>query len=48
MQLGAISGPGFEASLETERGSGVVRYLLTRQGLELLGVSQPRKKDFLN
>ena len=38
MQLGAISGPAFEARLETERGSGTVRYLLTRQGLELLGV----------
>jgi hypothetical protein len=41
MQLGAISGPAFEARLETERGSGTVRYLLTRQGLELLGLSEP-------
>ena len=35
LQLGAISGPAFEARLETERGSGTVRYLVTRQGLEL-------------
>jgi hypothetical protein len=41
MQLGAISGPAFEAKLETERGSGTVRYLLTRQGLELSGLGDP-------
>ncbi len=41
MQLGAITGPAFEARLETERGSGTVRYLLTRQGLELMGVEGP-------
>jgi hypothetical protein len=32
--LGTISGPMFEANLETERGQGTVRFLLTRQGLE--------------
>lgn len=41
MQLGAITGPAFEAKLDTERGSGTVRYLLTRQGLELMGVEAP-------
>ena len=41
MQIGAISGPAFEARLETERGSGTVRYLLTRQGLELSGIHDP-------
>jgi hypothetical protein len=40
MQLGAITGPAFEARLETERGSGTVRFLLTRQGLDLLGVAE--------
>lgn len=34
--MGTISGPAFEAEIETERGSGVVRFLLTRQGLELM------------
>lgn len=34
--LGSISGPIFEAEIETERGSGTVRFLLTRQGLDLL------------
>jgi hypothetical protein len=34
--LGTIGGPAFEAQLETERGSGTVRFLLTRQGLELM------------
>jgi hypothetical protein len=38
LQLGAITGPAFEATLETARGSGKVRYLLTRQGLELVGL----------
>lgn len=32
--LGAIAGPGFEADLETERGVGRVRFLVTRQGLD--------------
>lgn len=31
--LGAIAGPGFEADLETEKGAGRVRFLVTRQGL---------------
>ena len=41
VQMGAISGPAFEAEIETERGSGVVRFLLTRQGLELLRDGPP-------
>ena len=54
MQLGAITGPAFEARLDTERGSGTVRYLLTRQGLELLGIPEvaratgPLRKPLLN
>ena len=36
VQMGSIAGPAFEAEIETERGSGVVRFLLTRQGLEML------------
>jgi hypothetical protein len=39
LQLGAISGPAFEARLETARGSGIVRYLLTTQGLEHEGLA---------
>jgi hypothetical protein len=38
--LGTLSGPAFEAQLETERGPGVVRFLLTRQGLELMAAQQ--------
>ncbi len=49
LQLGAITGPAFEAKLETERGAGTVQYLLTRQGLELLGISrEPRPGGYLN
>ena len=33
--LGTLGGPGFEARLDTPRGSGTVRFLLTRQGLDL-------------
>lgn len=34
--IGSITGPVFEAELETERGHGLVRFMLTRQGLELM------------
>jgi hypothetical protein len=42
LQLGAISGPAFEAKLDTARGSGTVRYLLTTQGLEREGLPGAR------
>jgi hypothetical protein len=48
LQLGAISGPAFEATLETARGSGKVRYLLTSQGLELAGVPAERPRGLPN
>jgi hypothetical protein len=38
--LGSLSGPGFEALIETEYGSGTVRFLLTHQGLELMAESE--------
>lgn len=38
--LGAIRGPAFEAMLDTERGSGTVRFILTEQGLEALKVKE--------
>jgi hypothetical protein len=44
LQLGAITGPAFEATLETARGSGKVRYLLTRQGLDLVGLGSERAR----
>jgi hypothetical protein len=46
--LGTIGGPAFEAQIETERGRGTVRFLLTRQGLDRRrsrpspGMSAPR------
>src|SRR5688572_21815431 len=33
--LGTIGGPAFEAALETERGQAQVRFMLTRNGLQL-------------
>jgi hypothetical protein len=32
--IGTIGGPGFEAELDTPRGAGRVRFILTRQGLD--------------
>ena len=47
--LGTIGGPAFEAEIETERGSGRVRFLLTRQGLELMEKQQPATRpEMLN
>lgn len=33
--VGTVGGPVFEATLDTERGEGLVRFILTRQGIEL-------------
>lgn len=33
--MGTVGGPVFEATLDTERGEGLVRFILTRQGIEL-------------
>ena len=44
MMLGTIGGPAFEADIETERGSGKVRFLLTRQGLDLMEARHPPKE----
>jgi hypothetical protein len=45
--LGGISGPAFEARLETERGAATVRFLITRDGLR--GARQKAKrKELLN
>lgn len=41
VHLGGIAGPAFEAEIDTERGSGMVRFLLTRQGLEMMQASLP-------
>jgi hypothetical protein len=46
--LGTIGGPGFEADIETERGAGTVRFLLTRQGLELMAARDEKRPQFLN
>jgi len=49
MLLGTIGGPAFEAELETERGPGKVRFLLTRQALDLMQASPPPKRSsFMN
>jgi hypothetical protein len=47
--VGSITGPVFEASLETPRGKGTVRFILTRQGLELMQAQAPEAKPrYLN
>jgi hypothetical protein len=42
MALGSIVGPGFEAEIDTPRGSGRVRFVLTRQGLEAADADEAR------
>jgi hypothetical protein len=42
MLIGSIGGPAFEAELETARGAGKVRFLLTRQGIELMQELGPK------
>jgi hypothetical protein len=34
--LGTVGGPSFEATIDTERGAATVRFVITRQGLELM------------
>jgi hypothetical protein len=51
--LGTLAGPAFEAQLETERGAGKVRFLLTRDALEIAGVEPvtargPVRRPLLN
>ncbi len=48
LQLGTITGPAFEATLETARGTGKVQYLLTRQGLDLEGLPADRARTLPN
>ena len=51
MLLGTIGGPAFEAELDTERGSGKVRFLLTREGLEgeqVEAPAAPSRRPLLN
>jgi hypothetical protein len=44
MLLGTIGGPAFEAQIETERGKGTVRFLLTREGLDLMAERAPARR----
>jgi hypothetical protein len=47
--LGSLGGPSFEARVETERGSGTVRFFLTREALQLLEAQAPAQRPpFLN
>lgn len=52
--VGSIGGPMFEASVETERGAGTVRFFLTRSGLELMHAhnavhtTNPGKREYLH
>jgi hypothetical protein len=51
MLLGTIGGPAFEAELDTARGHGKVRFLLTRQGIDLMherAAPAPRRPRYLN
>jgi hypothetical protein len=41
MLLGTVGGPAFEATVDTERGTGTVRFIITRQGLEYMAEQIP-------
>lgn len=40
--LGTVGGPAFEATIDTERGTGTVRFIITRQGLEFMAEQIPQ------
>ncbi len=48
MLIGAIGGPAFEAELDTPRGSGTVRFVLTPEGLRALEAPAPAEPAMLN
>lgn len=48
--LGSIAGPGFEATVDTPKGSGTVRFILTRHALESEGLEgePPAPRGMMN
>jgi hypothetical protein len=48
MLIGAIGGPAFEAALDTPRGSGTVRFVVTPEGLHRHENSAPRSAALPN
>lgn len=50
MLIGAIAGPAFEAELDTPRGSGLVRFVVTPEGMERAGRArpEPERPRYLN
>ncbi len=43
--LGTFGGPGFEASVDTPAGSGTVRFIVTREGLEHAEAVDARRRE---
>jgi len=46
--IGTLAGPSFEARIETEARSGVVRFLVTREGLAVQAARQQAQAALLN
>jgi hypothetical protein len=44
MLLGTIGGPAFEADVDTERGKGKIRFLVTSEGLAQAGAQEQRPR----
>ena len=42
--LGTFGGPGFEAELDTPRGKGHVRFIVTREGIEQAEAEDERRR----
>lgn len=45
LRIGVLGGPGFEAELDTPEGKGLVRFILTRQGLARANLGQRVASD---
>ena len=48
MVIGAIGGPGFEAEIDTGTGSGRVRFIVTREGLDEGEKSDAARRALMN
>jgi len=44
LAIGSITGPGFEADVDTPQGSGQVRFVVTREGLSREGLGEEEEE----
>lgn len=44
--IGTFGGPGYEAELETPRGNGFVRFIVTKEGIDYAEAREERRRDW--